>query len=63
MNTDLFLKQLLNSFIILLVAFVSYNIGKQSTITKVISIIESEEQVTTETVLLEDIKIDVSKMR
>lgn len=63
MDTDLFLKRILNSFIIFAVAFVSYNIGKQSTITKVISIIEEEEQVSTETVILEDLKIDVSKMR
>lgn len=63
MDTDLFLKRILNSFIIFAVAFVSYNIGKQSTITKVISFIEEEEQVSTETVILEDLKLDVSKMR
>lgn len=43
--------------------FVSYQVGKQSTIEKVLSIIEQEERVTNQTVILEDVKIDVSNLR
>jgi hypothetical protein len=63
MDIDVFLRRLLLTIVFSFAVFVSYNIGKQATITKVLNIIEDEEQVTKETVILEDLKIDVSKLR
>lgn len=62
-GTDIFLKRLMNSILIVLLVLVSYNVGKQSTITKVLNILDQEEQVTKETVILDDLKLDISKLR
>jgi hypothetical protein len=63
MDADTFLRRLLLTIVFSFTVFVSYNIGKQATITKVLNLIEDEEQVTKETVVLEDLRIDISKLR
>nr|QMP83173.1 MAG: hypothetical protein [Caudoviricetes sp.] len=60
---DYSLQRFVGVVLIVTLSFISYNIGKQSTITKVLNLIEQEENVTNQTVILEDLRIDISKLR
>lgn len=60
---DCSLQRFVGAILVIMVAFISYNIGKQSTITKVLMLVEQEENVTNQTVVLEDLRIDISKLR
>ena len=63
MDNDNFLQRLMRYILFLFVAFISYNVGKQSTITKVLIMIEDQQKVSKEPVVLEDLMVDVSKLR
>lgn len=57
------LRQFVTVIFIITAIFIAYHVGRQSTITKVINIIEEEEQVSNETIILEDLKLDIFKLR
>jgi hypothetical protein len=57
------LKGLLSLAFIFAIAFVSYHIGKQSTIHKVLTILDQEQSVAIESVVLEDIREDILNLK
>lgn len=44
-------------------SWIAYNVGKQSTLTKVEKVLEEQESVSTDHISLEDIKLEVTKLR
>lgn len=63
MDEEKVLRQFVTVILFVTSIFISYHVGRQSTITKVINIIEAEEQVSNETIILEDLKLDIFKLR
>lgn len=62
-QTDSALKGFLLLVFLFANAWVSFQVGKQSTITKVEIILENEGSVSTDKISLEDIKLELSKLR
>ena len=63
MNEDNWLYGLLLLAFIFANSWVAYHIGKQSTISKVEDILIEQESVSTDKISLEDIKLELSKLR
>lgn len=63
MEHEQFLNRLLLAILLCFTVFVSYNIGKQSTIDKVMFILEDSEKVYPDSVIVQDLRLDISKLR
>ena len=62
-QTDSILKGLLFLVFVFANSWVAYNVGKQSTISKIEKILEEQEWVSIDHISLEDIKLEISKLR
>ena len=62
-QTDSVLKGLLFLVFVFANSWVAYNVGKQSTISKIEKIVEEQESVSFDHISLEDIKLELSKLR
>jgi len=62
-QTDSLLKGLLLLIFIFANSWVAFQIGKQSTLTKVEIILDAEHSVTTDNISIEDVKLEISKLR
>lgn len=62
-QTDSLLKGLLLLIFIFANSWVAYQIGKQSTVTKVEMILDAEHSVSTDNISIEDVKLEISKLR
>ena len=62
-QTDSALKGLLFLFFVFANSWVAFQIGKHSTITKIEIILDNEHSVTTDNISIEDIKLEISKLR
>jgi hypothetical protein len=62
-QTDSALKGLLLLIFIFANSWVAYQVGKQSTLTKVEIILENEHSVSTDNISIEDVKLEISKLR
>nr|QMP83216.1 MAG: hypothetical protein [Caudoviricetes sp.] len=62
-QTDSLLKGFLLLVFIFANSWVAYQIGKQSTVTKVEMILDAEHSVSTDNISIEDVKLEISKLR
>jgi hypothetical protein len=63
MQEDNWLKGLLHLALMFTIAYVAYHIGQQSTLHKVLNILDQEQKVAIESVVLEDIRQDILEIK
>lgn len=63
MNYEHFLHKLLYAVFLTFSIFVAYSVGKQATIDRVLFILDDAEKMYKDSVIVEDLRVDVSKLR
>ena len=63
MDFEFFLHKVLYAVFVIMCIFVAYSIGKQSTIDKVFVELDQSEQMYKDSVVIDDLRLDISKLR